>query len=218
MGGAVQLFGRRVASGVSRHASVVQHHGCDGRSGPDRGLEVQSGHPECAVSHKVQAELIRPGQLGANHQGYAVAQVGGFAPADVAVGRGAWIEGHHGVAGRAGVVGDDAVLLVQVTLDLADYPVGVDRDIVRIQQRGPFSEPPVPDSLNLGSHLGLTLAAVLTGLGLDLFDHGLESQLGVAGQANIDGKVFVDVFDALHVVDDDLAVGDWLAVTGSGHA
>ena len=218
MGGAVQLFGRRVASGVSRHAAIVQHHGGDGRSGPDRGLEVQSGHPECAVSHEVEAELIGPGQLGADHQGNAVAQVGGLAPADVAVGRGAGVERHHGVAGRAGVVGDDAVFLVQVTLDLADHSVGVDRNIVRIQQRGPFGDPPVSDPLDLGSHLGLTLTAVLAGLSFDLFNHGLQSQLGVARQADIDGEIFVDVFDTLHVVNDDLAVGDGLAVAGPGHA
>ena len=58
--------------------------------------------------------------------------MGGLAPTDVAVGYGGRVEGHDCVSGRSGVVGNDAVLFVQVALQFANHPVGVDRSFIGI--------------------------------------------------------------------------------------
>ena len=110
--GHVELLARhRIAARVGGHVAVVQEHGGDGRAGADGGFDVQTGHAEGAIAHEVQAELVGLGELGADHQGDAVAQVRRLAPADVAVGDGGGEERHDGVARRARVVRDDAVSL-----------------------------------------------------------------------------------------------------------
>ena len=63
----------------------------------------------------------------------------------------------------------------------------------------------------------MALAAVLTNLRFDLLDHGLQGQLCIPGESNVNGKVLIDVFDTLDIVDDDLTIGDGLSVAGSGH-
>ena len=71
-------------------------------------------------------------------------------------------------------MGDDAVLLVQVLFQLADNPVGVDGDFVRVEQVGPLAHPRVAKLGDLGSDLGLSFAAVGAGLGLDLLHQSLQ--------------------------------------------
>ena len=132
-----------IAARVGSHAPVVQNDGGDGCSGPDRGLDVQTRHAKSAVAHEVQAEFVGVGQLGSDHQRDTVAQVSGLAPADVAVGYGGPVEGHDGVPGSAGVVGDDAVLMVQGTLQLPDHSIGVYRHLVRVQEGCPLGQPAV---------------------------------------------------------------------------
>jgi hypothetical protein len=126
--------------------------------------------------------------------------------------------GHDGVARRARVVRDDAVLLVDVALQLADDTVGVDGHLVGVEERRPLCEPRVLDLGDLGRHLALPLAAVLAELGLDLLDQHLDREPGVARQPHLHAVVLVDVLDALGVVDHDLAVRDRLPVAGAGEA
>jgi hypothetical protein len=55
-------------------------------------------------------------------------------------------------------------------------------------------------------------------LRLDLLNHGLQRQLGIPRKANINGKVLVDVFYTLNIMDDHLSSRDRLTIASSGHA
>ena len=65
-----------------------------------------------------------------DHEGDAVAEMRGLAPADIAMGRRCRVEGHYRISGGASVVSDDAVFLVQRPLQLPDHSVGVYRHLV----------------------------------------------------------------------------------------
>ena len=91
--------------------------------GTNRGLEIQPGHTKCGITHEGNTHLVGRSLLGANHQRNRRAQVGGFAPTDIAVRLGRGVEGRHLVSGGTGVVGDDAVFPVQILVQLPDHPV-----------------------------------------------------------------------------------------------
>ena len=115
-------------------------------------------------------------------------------------------------------MGDDAVFLVQIAFQLADNPVGVNRLLVGVENLGPIGHPLVIEFGDLGGDVGLASAAVLSYLTFHFLNHCLEGQLRVAGEANVHRKIFVQVFAALRVMNDDLAVGYRLAIARPGHA
>ena len=94
---------------------------------PGGGLEVHAGEADGRVAPDVDAEVVRPGELGAHGQAEPVAELGGLAPAEVGERRGRLPERRHLVAGAAGVVGDDGLLLVDHSVQLGDHPVRIDR-------------------------------------------------------------------------------------------
>ena len=206
----------RVAAGIGCHAAVVQHDGRYRSARPLRRLGVEAGHPERAVAHEVEAELVGAGQLGADHQGDAEAEVGGLSPADVAVRRGRVVERNDRVAGRARVVGDDRPGLVQRGVDLVDDAVGVDRHLVGLEQRRPLLHPLLPLSGDPVAHAGVP--GRLADGRLDLVDDHCERLLGVARQAHVYALLLVDVVYVVGVLDERLARRDRLTVAGVGEA
>ena len=71
-------------------------------------------------------------------------------------------------------MGDDAVHLVQVALQLADNSIGVDRRLVGIQNLFPVGHPLVFQFGNLGRHLGLVPSAILANLRSHFLNHCLQ--------------------------------------------
>ena len=141
LGGAEAFASRWIASRVGCHTTVVQEDGRDRGTGSNRGLDVESGHPESTVAHEVETEFFGFRQFGTNHQWNAVTEVRRFAPTYVTVRNRRGVKRHYRVPRGACVMGDDAVFAVQGLVQLADHPVGVDGNFIRFQQRLPLGEP-----------------------------------------------------------------------------
>ena len=70
---------------------------------------------------------------------------------------------------------------------------------------------------NVCSDLRFALSSIFAELGFGFLNHSLQRQLGIAGQSDVNGEVFVDILNTFGVLDDDLAVRDRLTVMGVGH-
>ena len=168
---------------VSAHCAVVQHNRRDRVTRPHSSLDVQAGHAESCVAHDVHAELGRVSDLSADHQGDAVPEVGSLTPADVAERNGCRVKRHNLVTWMAGVVGRHGVLVVHDCVDFGDNPVRVHRRACGRQFRRPLSFPLRPHGGDSVCRSGVPPTAIVTDRSLDLFDHGLQHQLGVTDNA-----------------------------------
>src|SRR5439155_8705406 len=74
---------------LDSHAGVVEHDGEDGSPAAHRRLEIEPGHAKGGVTHEVDAELVRGGELGADDQTEPGAERVRLAPAQIA----AWRDG-----------------------------------------------------------------------------------------------------------------------------
>ena len=210
------LAGSLILAGVGGHVAVVQDDGRDRCAGADGRFDVQTGHAKGAVAHEIEAELLGFSELRADHQGDAVAEVGRLPPADVAMGYRGGVERHNRVAGVTGVVRDNAVIFIERPLQFTDHSVGVDGHVIRVQQIRPFGHPLLLDFRNRCGHIALPLTSIRAELGLDLLDEHLDGQLGVTRQTNGNVIVFVDILDALRIVQHDFPARDGLPIAGPG--
>ena len=119
--------------------------------------------------------------------------MGRLAPADVAVRDGRGVERHNGVTGRPRIVRDNAVLFIEDAFQLANHPVGVNRQVIGAEYIRPFRHPLLLDGGDFGSHIGLALAAVRAELGFNFLNEHLNRQLGVARQTDLNIVVLADV-------------------------
>ena len=202
---------RRVSTRIRGHASVVQDHRGDRSARALRGLGIQTRHSKRAVAHEVQAELVRACQLGADHQRNAKPEVGGLPPTDIPVRGSGLVERNDRVARCASVVGDNRPGLVQRGVDLVDDPIGVDRDLVGLEQRCPLLHPLLPLGRDPVAYAGVS--GSLADGRLDLvYDH-LEGRLGIARQPNVDALLLVYILDVVGVLDEHLTRWDRLSIS-----
>src|SRR2546428_2071179 len=139
--GAVLVVRHDEVRDLDGHGRVVEHDGEDGRPAAHRGLEIEPGHAEGGVAHEVDAELLRSGELGADGEAESGAERVRLAPAEIAARRDGPVEGQQLVSRTSRVVSDDGLAPIDRAHELADDPIGVDRDFLQAEHRRPFREP-----------------------------------------------------------------------------
>ena len=200
-------MGGRHSRYFGAHTGVVQYHGDDGQVAAHRRLEVQPGHAKGGVAHKVDAHLIRLGQLGPDYQPQAGAQAVGLAPTDVAAGAVGAVEGEQFIPRTARIVGNDGVFRWDGLHKVPDDPVGVNWPLVVGQLVGPLAQPGFPLGLNGRGSGGSGLAAVPHNVpaGVNQLAQG---QLGVGHYGDVHLVVLVQVPRVVGNLDDGLARRD----------
>src|SRR5580704_14556200 len=71
----VPLVRQRHRMGLDRHRRIVQYDRQDRDAAPRRRLEIEAGHAERRIAHEVDAELIGCGDLGADREAEAGAEL-----------------------------------------------------------------------------------------------------------------------------------------------
>src|SRR5207248_2379977 len=173
------------------HGRVVEDDGENRNPAAHRRLEIEPGHAEGGVAHEVDAELVRGGELGADHEAEPGAQRVRLAPAEIAARRHGAVERQQLDAWAAGVVSDNGVARIDRALELDVDSSGIDRDVLRAERRRPFGEPRRAHALEVGTHvLSAGRAAALT---LQSLDELAQHESRVAQQWVVGRVVLVEV-------------------------
>ena len=146
---------------VAAHRAVVNDDGDGADAVAAGGLKIGAAHPYGGVAHQVDHGFFGGGQLGAQGVAEAGAQLRGVAPAEVAAGGGGFVERHNLVAGVAGVVGYDAVGLVQPIVQFPDHAVGADGYVVGGEAGQPLGQPFLLDAGDFGGDGVIAAASVV---------------------------------------------------------
>ena len=175
--------------------AMVELFKTDGDNGdirPYRRLKVQTNHPECSVTHEVDANLFRLGKLGAYDQAQAGAQPMGLAPTQVAPGAVGLVKRHDLVPGTPRVVGYDRVLRADSLHEIPYHPIGVDGTGVIGKFGRPIPQPGVPLGLYFPGY-SLVVPPVLPNDVAAGINHLSQDQLGVTHQRPVYVVILVDV-------------------------
>src|SRR5688572_16849908 len=132
--------GRHMAR-FSGHKVIVQHHSQNWNIAPDRGLEIQSGHAEGGISHKVDAKFLRCCQFRSHDESESGAQSMGFSPTDVTARDGRLIKRNKLVARAAGIMSDNCLFGIDGAHELPENSIGVNRDFFGSELRHPLLQP-----------------------------------------------------------------------------
>src|SRR5215469_15264311 len=91
------------------HEVVVQDDGQSRNVVAHSGLEVQSGHSEGSITHKIDAKFVRGGKFGAHDQAQTRSERMGFAPAEITPGRRSAIKWDELIAWASRIMCDDDI-------------------------------------------------------------------------------------------------------------